>query len=108
MSEEKTVLLSIKLDTGDLKKNSEEASAKILDLKKRQAELDKTTKEGALAYTKLGAEIKAQNQILNQSTKAIEINDRLGSKQNLTLKEQAELLSAGKVALRNSVICFNF
>ena len=101
MSEDKTVLLSIKLDTGDLKKNSEVASAKILDLKKKQSELDKTTKEGALAYAKLGAEIKAQNQILTQSSKAIEINDRLGSKQNLTLKEQAELLSAGKVALRN-------
>lgn len=101
MSEDKTVLLSIKLDTGDLKKNSEEASAKILDLKKKQSELDKTTKEGALAYAKLGAEIKAQNQILTQSSKAIEINERLGNKQNLSLKEQAELLSAGKVALRN-------
>jgi hypothetical protein len=101
MSEDKTVLLSIKLDTGDLKKNSEVASAKILELKKKQSELDKTTKEGALAYAKLGAEIKAQNHILTQSSKAIEINERLGSKQNLSLKEQAELLSAGKVALRN-------
>ena len=101
MSEEKTILLSIKLDTGDLKKNSEVAAAKILDLKKRQSELDKTTKEGALAYAKLSAEIKAQNHILTQSSKAIEINERLGHKQNLSLKEQAELLSAGKVALRN-------
>ena len=101
MSEEKTVLLSIKLDTGDLKKRSEEASANILDLKKRQSELDKTTKEGALAYTKLNTEIKAQSLILNQSSKAIEINERLGNKQNLSLKEQGELLSAGKVALRN-------
>jgi hypothetical protein len=101
MSEEKTVLLSIKLDTGDLKKNSEEASAKILDLKAKQSLLDKTTKEGSLAYAKLNAEIKAQQQVLNQSTKAIEINERLGNKQNLSLKEQAELLSAGKVALRN-------
>ena len=101
MSEDKTILLSIKLDTGDLKKNSEVAAAKILDLKKRQSELDKTTKEGALAYAKLGAEIKAQNHILTQSSKAIEINERLGNKQNLSLKEQAELLSAGKVALRN-------
>jgi len=101
MSEEKTILLSIKLDTGDLKKNAEIASANLLDLKKRQSELDKTTKEGALAYAKLGAEIKAQNAILNQSSKAIEINERLGNKQNLTLKEQADILSAGKVALRN-------
>jgi len=101
MSEEKTILLSIKLDTGDLKKRSEEASANILDLKKRQSELDKTTKEGALAYVKLGVEIKAQTMVLNQSAKAIEINERLGHKQNLTLKEQGELLSAGKTALRN-------
>ena len=101
MSEEKTVLLSIKLDTGDLKKRSEEASANILDLKKRQSELDKTTKEGALAYVKLNAEIKAQTLVLNQSAKSIEINERLGNKQNLSLKEQGELLSAGKVALRN-------
>lgn len=101
MSEDKTILLSIKLDTGDLKKNAETASAKLLDLKKRQSEIDKTTKEGALEYAKLSAEIKAQNQILNQSSKAIEINERLGNKQNLTLKEQSEILSAGKTALRN-------
>jgi len=101
MSEDKTILLSIKLDTGDLKKRSEEASANLLDLKKRQSELDKTTKEGALAYAKLNVEIKAQSLILNQSAKAIEINERLGHKQNLTLKEQGELLSAGKTALRN-------
>jgi hypothetical protein len=101
MSNDTTILLSIKLDTGDLKKNAETASEKLLDLKKRQSELDKTTKEGALAYAKLGAEIKAQNLVLNQSSKALEINERLGNKQNLSLKEQGELLSAGKVALRN-------
>ena len=101
MSEEKTVLLSIKLDTGDLKKNSEEASKKLEELKTKQAILRGENKQGTVEYAKLSAEIKAQNQILTQSSKAIEINDRLGSKQNLTLKEQAELLSAGKVALRN-------
>lgn len=101
MSEEKTILLKVTLDTADLKKNAENASAKILDLKAKQSLLDKTTKEGALSHAKLSAEIKAQNAILTQSAKAIEINNRLGDKQNLTLKEQADLLSAGKVALRN-------
>jgi len=101
MSEDKTVLLSIKLDTGDLKKNSEEASKKLEELKTKQAILRGENKQGTVEYAKLSAEIKAQNAILNQSSKAIEINDRLGNKQNLTLKEQAELLSAGKVALRN-------
>ena len=37
MSEEKTILLSIKLDTGDLKKNAEIASAKLEELKIKQA-----------------------------------------------------------------------
>ena len=101
MSEEKTVLLSIKLDTGDLKKNSEEASKKLEELKTKQAILRGENKQGTAEYAKLSAEIKAQNQILTQSSKAIEINERLGNKQNLSLKEQAELLSAGKVALRN-------
>ena len=101
MSEEKTVLLSIKLDTGDLKKNSEEASKKLEELKTKQAILRGENKQGTAEYAKLNAEIKAQNQILTQSSKAIEINERLGNKQNLSLKEQAELLSAGKVALRN-------
>jgi len=101
MSEEKTVLLSIKLDTGDLKKNSEEASKKLEELKTKQAILRGENKQGTVEYAKLSAEIKAQNAILTQSSKAIEINDRLGNKQNLTLKEQADLLSAGKVALRN-------
>jgi hypothetical protein len=101
MSEEKTVLLSIKLDTGDLKKNSEEASKKLEELKTKQAILRGENKQGTAEYAKLSAEIKAQNAILTQSSKAIEINDRLGNKQNLTLKEQADILSAGKVALRN-------
>jgi hypothetical protein len=101
MSEEKTVLLSIKLDTGDLKKNSEEASKKLEELKTKQAILRGENKQGTAEYAKLSAEIKAQNAILNQSSKAIEINERLGNKQNLTLKEQADILSAGKVALRN-------
>jgi hypothetical protein len=101
MSEEKTILLSIKLDTGDLKKNSEEASKKLEELKTKQAILRGENKQGTVEYAKLSAEIKAQNAILTQSSKAIEINDRLGNKQNLTLKEQADLLSAGKVALRN-------
>ncbi|CAB5216932.1 hypothetical protein UFOVP200_18 [uncultured Caudovirales phage] len=101
MSEDKTVLLSIKLDTGDLKKNSEEASKKLEELKIKQSILKNESKQGTVEYAKLSAEIKAQNQILTQSSKAIEINERLGNKQNLSLKEQAELLSAGKVALRN-------
>jgi len=101
MSEDKTILLSIKLDTGDLKKNSEIASAKLEELKIKQAILRGENKQGTAEYAKLSAEIKAQNSILNQSSKAIEINERLGNKQNLTLKEQADILSAGKVALRN-------
>ena len=101
MNEEKTVLLSIKLDTGDLKKNSEEASKKLEELKAKQVILRNENKQDTVEYAKLSAEIKAQNAILNQSSKAIEINDRLGNKQNLTLKEQADILSAGKVALRN-------
>jgi hypothetical protein len=101
MSEDKTILLSIKLDTGDLKKNADLASAKLEELKIKQAILRGENKQGTAEYAKLSAEIKAQNQILNQSSKAIEINERLGNKQNLTLKEQADILSAGKTALRN-------
>ena len=101
MSEEKTVLLSIKLDTGDLKKNADIASAKIEELKIKQAILRSENKQGTVEYAKLNSEIKAQTLVLNQSAKSIEINERLGNKQNLSLKEQAELLSAGKVALRN-------
>jgi len=101
MSEDKTILLSIKLDTGDLKKNADLASVKLEELKIKQAILRGENKQGTAEYAKLSAEIKAQNAILNQSSKAIEINERLGNKQNLTLKEQADILSAGKVALRN-------
>lgn len=102
MSEEnKTVLLKITLDTADLKKNSEIASKKIEELKIKQAILRGESKQGTVEYAKLSAEIKAQNLILNQSAKALEINTRLGDKNNLSLKEQGELLSAGKIALRN-------
>jgi hypothetical protein len=101
MSEDKTILLSIKLDTGDLKKNADLASSKLEELKIKQAILKGENKQGTVEYAKLNAEIKAQTMVLNQSAKSIEINERLGNKQNLSLKEQGELLSAGKVALRN-------
>jgi hypothetical protein len=101
MSEEKTILLSIKLDTGDLKKNADIASAKLEELKIKQAILKGENKQGTVEYAKLNAEIKAQTLVLNQSSKSLEINERLGNKQNLSLKEQGELLSAGKTALRN-------
>lgn len=101
MSEEKTILLSIKLDTGDLKKNADLASAKLEELKIKQAILKGENKQGTVEYAKLNAEIKAQTLVLNQSAKSIEINERLGNRQNLSLKEQGELLSAGKIALRN-------
>jgi hypothetical protein len=101
MSEEKTVLLSIKLDTADLKKNAEIASQKVVELTNFQKILKKENQQGTVEYANLSAELKAQNLILRQSSQALEIHERLGHKQNLTIKEQGEMLSAGKIALRN-------
>ncbi len=101
MSEEKTILLKVTLDTADLKKSSEEASKKLDELKIRQSLLDKNSVDFRLNYAKLSAEIKIQNKILNDGAKALVINDKLNEKNTGSLAEMRQALQAGSIAYAN-------
>lgn len=98
MSEEKTILLKVTLDTADLKKSGEEASKKLEELKIKQKELKAST--GALTpeYAKVSAEIRMQSKVLNDSAKALLINEKLNKTNKGSINEMREALALGTTA----------
>ena len=71
MAENRTILLSVELDTSKLEKAAKDAAADIVKLKDQQKGLDRTTAEGQLEYKKLAVEITKTNKTLTQSVKAM-------------------------------------
>jgi hypothetical protein len=101
MSETKTVLLKVELDVASLKKNSEEASKKLEELKVKQAILKNENKQGTVEYAKLANEIRATSKQLKDNASAIEINDRLSQKNTGSIVEMREALKSGIIAFNN-------
>lgn len=101
MSETKTVLLKVELDVASLKKNSEEASKKLEELKVKQAILKNENKQGTVEYAKLSNEIRAVSKQLKDNASAIEINDRLSQKNTGSIVEMREALKSGVIAFNN-------
>ena len=98
MSEEKTILLKVTLDTADLKKSGDEASKKLEELKGKQAQLKAENKQGSVEYAKLSAEIRMQNKVLNDSAKALLINEKLNKTNKGSINEMREALALGTTA----------
>lgn len=99
MSEEnKTILLKVTLDTADLKKSSEEASKKLEELKIKQAILKGENKQGSVEYAKLTAEIRQQTKVLNDTAKALVINEKLNKTNKGSINEMREALALGTTA----------
>jgi hypothetical protein len=98
MSEEKTILLKVTLDTADLKKSSEEASKKLEELKIKQAILKGENKQGTVEYAKLNAEIRQQTKVLNDTAKALVINEKLNKTNKGSINEMREALALGTTA----------
>ena len=101
MSETKTVLLKVELDVASLKKNSEEASKKLEELKIKQAILKNENKQGTVEYAKLANEIRATSKQLKDNASAIEINNRLNLKNTGSIVEMREALKSGIIAYNN-------
>jgi hypothetical protein len=101
MSETKTVLLKVELDVASLKKNSEEASKKLEELKIKQAILKNENKQGTVEYAKLANEIRATSKQLKDNASAIEINNRLNLKNTGSIVEMREALKSGVIAYNN-------
>lgn len=101
MSETKTVLLKVELDVASLKKNSEEASKRLEELKVKQAILKNENKQGTVEYAKLSNEIRATAKQLKDNASAIEINNRLSQKNTGSIVEMREALKSGVIAYNN-------
>jgi hypothetical protein len=101
MSEEKTILLSVKLDTTDLKKNAEIAEKNVAKLKEEQKKLLETTDKNSIEYKKLQFEIKQNEKVINDFIKVTKISQNESAKQNNSLNDQAQQLAAMKTAYRS-------
>jgi len=98
MSDEKTILLKVTLDTADLKKSSEEASKKLEELKIKQALLKGENKQGTVEYAKLNVEIRQQTKVLKDTAQALVINEKLNKSNKGSINEMREALALGTTA----------
>ena len=98
MSEEKTILLKVTLDTADLKKSSDEASKALESLKVKQSILKTQNAQGTVEYAKLSAEIRMQTKVLNDTAKALVINEKLNKENKGSINEMREALASGTTA----------
>jgi len=100
MSEDKTILLKVTLDTADLTSKSLEASAKLQVLKDKQKELAQSTGVNTVEYAKLKAEIQQQSKVLNDTAKALVINENANKNNTGSLVEMQQKLTAGTTAYK--------
>ena len=100
MSEDKTILLKVTLDTADLTSKSLEASTKLQILKDKQKELAQTTGVNTVEYAKLKAEIQQQSKVLNDTAKALVINENANKNNTGSLVEMQQKLTAGTTAYK--------
>ena len=101
MADDKTILLKVELDTGQLKANAKAAEAALQkltpELKKIADEQGKTS----IAYAQAKAEIQRQNKVLGDSVKAIEKTERANKTNSGSLNEMKDRLSAATLAYNN-------
>jgi hypothetical protein len=95
---ERSVLFDLKLNIADLEKNSKEASKRLEELKIKQALLKADNQQGSVEYAKLSNAIRATSKQLKDNASAIEINNRINTKNNGSLAEMREQLKAGSIA----------
>jgi len=101
MSENKTVLLKVELDTADLKKNAIEAEKQLQKLVPALKKIKEEQGTNTLEYKKAQQEIRAYNKILTDSAKALEINERINQKNTGSINDMRAQLSASTVAYNN-------
>jgi len=100
-TENKTFLLSIKLDTSGLPEASKKASAELINLKEKQKELKKAGAENTVEYAKLKEEIRLTNKTLNDSASAMLIAEKQNGNTNKSLKDLTQVQKALAVQFNN-------
>jgi hypothetical protein len=91
---DKTVILELKLDSKQLEASAKEAETALKRLTPQLAEVAATSGKNSVEYAKLKEEVKKYTKQLNDSSAALQINDDLSGKVNLTTIEQARAQKA--------------
>lgn len=87
MAQEKTVVFSLELDTRALKKNAKEAEVALVDLVEKQKDLRKEGKQNTVEYVQLTEQIRINQKALKDNAQALQIQETLAGKTELTNKE---------------------
>jgi hypothetical protein len=87
MADDKKVVFSLELDTRALKKNAKEAEVALVDLVEKQKTLRKEQKTNTVEYVQLTEEIRINQKALKDNAQALQIQESLAGKTELTNKE---------------------
>lgn len=108
MADDRTIIFKVDLDVKSMEKNSKEAEnllkalnserAKMLDGLKGEA---LTNQKNTVEYIKLNEQIRNQQKILKDNATALQINNELKGKSNLTTNEQLRLQKSLATAYNN-------
>lgn len=97
MAGETYKILDLDIDYSKLITTTTQSKKVLADMKAELNELKKAGKEGTDEFTKLDAEMKAQQNIVRVNTKLITDYVQAGEGQNLTIEQMRKLLSAVSV-----------
>lgn len=101
MAENKTIIFKLELDNKQLTASAKEAEDNLKRLTPQLEELGKTSGKNTVEYAKLREEVKRYTKQLNDNAAAIQINNDLSGKTNLTTVEQARAQKALATAYNN-------
>ena len=96
--EERSILLKVELDVGQLRKQAEVAEEKLAALVPKLADLKKENKQNTIEYKEIQLEIRKYNKELTDSVKAIQTAEKSQTDNSGSIKEMREQLSAAKLA----------
>lgn len=101
MAENKTIIFKLELDNKQLTASAKEAEDNLKRLTPQLEELGKSSGKNTVEYAKLKEEVKKYTKQLNDNAAAIQINNDLSGKTNLTTIEQARAQKALATAYNN-------
>lgn len=101
MAEDKTIVFKLELDTKELKKNAEIAEQNLVDLVKKQKNLRDEQKQNTVEYVQLTEEIRINQKALKDNAQALQIQENLSKKTELSNKDLMLMQKALSVEYNN-------
>jgi hypothetical protein len=101
MANDKTILLKVQLDTGQLKANAKAAEAALQKLTPELKKIAEEQGKTSIAYVKAKTEIQRQNKILKDNVSALEKTERANKANTGSMQEMKDQLSAATLQYNN-------